>query len=40
MIFLRKIWPTVYRIINTIFLFLVSLIRTFVRLALRQIKDS
>lgn len=38
--FLRQIWPTVYKIINTIFYFILTLIKTFFRLAFKQIKDS
>lgn len=37
--FLIQIWPTVYRIINGIFYFLLSLIKQTVNLAIKQIKD-
>lgn len=38
--FLKSIWPTVYRIINGGFYFLLNLIRTFVRVTIEMIKGT
>jgi hypothetical protein len=38
-IFLKQIWPTVYRIINSTLYFLITLIKSTVSLAIKQIKD-
>ncbi len=38
-IFFKQIWPTVYRIINNIFYFLITLIKSIVSLAIKQIRD-
>jgi len=37
--FLLKIWPTIYRFINTFLYFIFSLFKTAVALALKQIKE-
>ena len=37
---LIQIWPTIYRIINTVIYFLLSLIKGIVNLAIRQIKGE
>jgi len=39
-VFMKKIWPFVYRVINAIFYFLIMLIRNFVRDAIQSIKGS
>ncbi len=38
-IFLKKIWPTTYRIINTSFYFIISVIRGIISIAFKQIKQ-
>lgn len=35
---LIKIWPTIYRIINTVFYFLITTIKNIVLYAIKQIK--
>lgn len=39
-IFLIKIWPTVYRIINGFLYFLLTVIRSIVSIAINQIKKG
>jgi len=38
-VFLKKIWPTVYRIINSFFYFLITLIKKIITLSIKQIKN-
>lgn len=38
--FLINIWPAIYRIINTVFYFVISLIKGIVALAIKQIKGG
>lgn len=38
--YLREIWPTIYRIINAIFFFIVSVVKEIFRLAFRQMRDE
>ena len=38
--FLIKIWPTVYRIINSILYFIISLIKVIVKAAFKQLKGE
>lgn len=37
---LIKIWPTIYRVVNTILYFFLSLIRAIVKIAISQIKGG
>jgi len=37
-VFLKKIWPFIYRVINTVVYFLIMLIKNFVRDAIQSIK--
>ncbi|HVA96682.1 MAG TPA: hypothetical protein VND99_03425 [Candidatus Acidoferrales bacterium] len=39
-VFLKKIWPFVYRVINGILYFLLSLIRGFFKMAFQMIKGD
>jgi hypothetical protein len=38
--FLKTIWPTVYRIINTLFYLIIRLLKKFVILIIQQIKGQ
>lgn len=38
--YLKSIWPTVYRIINGAFYFLLSLIKTFFKVAIEEFKGG
>lgn len=38
--YLKAVWPTVYRITNGFFYFLLTLIRGSVKLAIRQLKGA
>ncbi|HKC14571.1 MAG TPA: hypothetical protein VKC89_01230 [Patescibacteria group bacterium] len=38
--FLKKIWPTVYKVINEIIFFIVSVIKGIFHYALRQIENK
>ncbi|MCL4418885.1 hypothetical protein M1146_02150 [Patescibacteria group bacterium] len=39
-IFLINIWPTIYRVINAVIYFVISLIKGIVTLAIKQIKGG
>lgn len=39
-VFMKKIWPFIYRVINAVFYFLIMLIRNFFREAIRSIKGG
>jgi len=39
-VLLKKIWPFIYRVINTVIFFLLSLIRGFFRMAFQMIKGN
>ncbi|MBI5045022.1 MAG: hypothetical protein HZC02_03785 [Candidatus Levybacteria bacterium] len=38
--YLKSIWPTVYRIINNTFYFLLLFIKNLIKMAINQIKGS
>jgi hypothetical protein len=40
MVILKKIWPFIYRVINTVLYFLLSLIRGFFKMAFQMIKGE
>lgn len=40
MIILKKIWPTIYRVINGSLYFLLNLIKSIVKMSIEQIKGS
>lgn len=39
-VILKKIWPTIYRIVNGFFYFILNFIKTVVRLAIEQVKGG
>ncbi|MBA3723517.1 MAG: hypothetical protein H0W89_01325 [Candidatus Levybacteria bacterium] len=39
-LFLRKIWPYVSRVINTVLYFIISLIKNFFKIAMQMIKGN
>lgn len=38
--YLKSIWPTIYRIINSILFFVISVIKGMVKIAVRQLKGG
>lgn len=39
-IILKKVWPTIYRVINSVFYFLINVIKNFFKVAMDEFKGK